>query len=707
MKKLANFRPITLIAVAVVFAIVSAYFFFIEKMEAVGAIIAAVVFLAFIAIPLLLCVNKKEGLKTALVFSTVVLLFCGFVFVRFYSVSTEYEKADYGDVYVSVIGRVERVEFMSSGKSLVIGDVEMSGRLSGKSGYKIFANYYGNGVDVGDVVGFSAVLQDKALKYEGRFCAADVNSGIKYFVSLSNTDITVKKSSPTVFESINVAIRDVLRLNLNEGEFAVSYALLCGNSDYSDANYLANYRNAGVAHVFAVSGLHIGFLAVVLGFLFSKLKLNPYISALITFAVLLFYSGVCGFTASSIRATIMCVVALTVKAYGGRYDGLTSLSIAAIILLLIYPVQLFCAGFVLSFCVVLGIITLSKAISRVFAFLPDFLAYSLGTVIAAELFSAPVLVAFFGEFSLFAILANLVFIPLVGVVYVFLILSVILALVFSPAVFLFLPNYVLLVLNTVINAFDYEAFIVGGITLTAITFLYYLALIIFSGLINVKRTVKIILSTVLTVIFAVCTAVISVKENNTVKAYAMGSFYSCMTVIESGKERAVIVSSATKGFSISRIERLCAKNGEKHTSVIIPVGVDANLVTTRLNAFLKIRSVYFYGDAENESVLENSFKNTDFVSVGGESIEFLTFDVKYSEKGRGVDVFAGKRTARIFAAFGDAADFEGAGDFDLIVAADYTDRVFAKYVGKVFVSYRNSAIYNDAERSGNFVFKFS
>ena len=706
MKKLANFRPITLIAVAIVLAICSAYFFFVEKNETVGAIFAAVVFSCFIALPLLLCVNKKEKIKVCLVFSAAITLLCSFAFLRFYSVTASYEKADLGDVFVKVVGRVERVEYMSSGKSMVIGDVTVSGRLNGKTDYKIFANYYGDGVDVGSVIEFSAVLQDKGLKYENRFSASDVNSGIKYFASLSQEDVTLKNSALTVFEKVNVAVRDVLRLNLSEGEFAVSYALLCGNSDYSDANYLANYRNAGVAHVFAVSGLHIGFLAVVLGFIFSKLKLNSYAAAIITFAALLFYSGVCGFTASSVRATIMCVVALIVKAYGGRYDGLTSLSVAAIILLSIFPVQLFCAGFILSFSVVLGIITLSKPISRVFSFLPDFLALSIGTVLAAELFSAPVLLIFFGEFSVFAVLANLVFIPLVGVIYVFLLISVLLSLIISPVVFMFLPKYVLIGVNAVINALDYKAFIVGGITVTAIVIFYYAALIILSGLLNITRALKTVFCTAFVLVFAAGTTYFSVKETFSVKAYAIGSFYSSVTVIESKSSRAVFVSSAQKGFGVSRIERLIEKRGEKPTSLIVPVGVDANLVATRLSALCLINSAYYYETEENETALENSFKSIDFVSVSNSDIPFGDFTVRFCEKGRAIDVLAKGKTARIFAAISGAADFEGEGSFDFIVAEDYVDRINFIYPCKTFVSYRNSAVYLNAERSGNFTYKF-
>jgi competence protein ComEC len=263
--------------------------------------------------------------------------------------------------------------------------------------------------------------------------------------------------------------------------------MLCGNSDFIDGELLENYRSVGVAHIFAVSGLHIGFLALVLKFILSKIKMNRFVRAFLIIFVLLFYSGVCGFSSSSIRATIMCAVSLIASAVGKKYDRLSSVSFALIIVLMIWPVQLFSLGFQLSFGVVFGIILLSRPIANILRFLPRKLSISLSSVISAQLTSLPICLYAFKEFSAISVIANLIFIPIVGFVFIFLFVSVLLSLITGlGGVFLFLPSYVVKGINYLFSIADYKIFMIGGVSLGAFGVVYYLALIISSQVVNLK-----------------------------------------------------------------------------------------------------------------------------------------------------------------------------------------------------------------------------
>ena len=153
---------------------------------------------------------------------------------------------------------------------------------------------------------------------------------------------------------------------MGEGEFAFSYALLVGNDDFMDDGVITQFRQAGVAHIFAVSGLHIGFLAGVISFVLRKLKTNRWFNLIFTIFILIIYSGVCGFSASSVRATVMCGVMLLITNLGMRYDGLSALGLAGILVLLLSPVEAFCAGFQLSFIVVFGILVLTPKLKKLF-----------------------------------------------------------------------------------------------------------------------------------------------------------------------------------------------------------------------------------------------------------------------------------------------------------------------------------------------------
>ena len=688
-------------------AVVSSYFIFVKESVITGVLILSAFILLFIVLPIIVCaIKRKDKLKTAFIFSAVIMILSAAAFLRFYSITSNYKKADLKDPVLTVSGKVDSVEYFGGGENVILSSVVYSGRLNGGNGYKISVNIYGDGAfDVGDVISFTAVVEDKFLFYEGVFRASDLERGVKYYASVDALNVEKTGESLTVFDRVNVAVRDQLSKGLDKDEFTVAYALLLGNSEYSESDVLSSYRKAGVAHIFAVSGLHIGFLAAVLGFIFKKTRINPYLSAVIICAVLFFYSGVCGFSASSIRATVMCASALFVSASGNRYDGLTALSLAAVIIILISPVQLFCAGFVLSFSVALGIMIAAKPIGKIFKFLPDKAAFSIGAVAAAWLFSAPVLIIFFKELSLFSVISNLIFIPVVCVIYVFLLISVILSFI-SPAVFLFIPSFVLSVINAAVSAIDYEPFIIGGITLTASTVFYYAALIVPTGLFNVKKATKILLSAVFAVIFGVSATIYNVRENNTVKAYVSGSYGICATVVEGKDERAVIISFVKDGFPVGRLKRIFAGGG-KDTDVIVTSAADVNFTVTRLSALSKVRSVYYYSG--DNGYLSNSFKGVNFIETGDDSVLYGDYVLSFKEKGRAVEVSAGEKSILVFSEFkSDSADFsENKKRYEMIVAYDYLERIAATYNYSVFLSYRNSLAFTDAERSGNYLFKFA
>ena len=706
MKKLMNFRPALFCAVAIIIAVVSSYLIFVKNKVGFGVLIISLLLLSFVLYITVCAFTKKDKLKTAIIFTVVAALMSAAAFLRFYSVTFNYKKADLGDPPLTVSGKIDAVKQFDGGVNVVLSSVEYSGRYNGGNGYKMSVNIYGSDdFDVGEKIKFYAIVEDKYIFYEGKFRASDVENGVKYFASVNSSEVKKTGVNLTLFERINVGLRDQLKKGLNKDEFTVAYALILGNSDYSESDVLTSYRQAGVAHIFAVSGLHIGFMAAILGFLLRKTKINPYISAAIICSILFLYSGVCGFSASSIRATVMCAVALFVSATGGRYDGLTSVSLAAILIILISPVQMFCAGFVLSFAVVIGIMLAAKPIGNIFAFLPRKLRVSVGAVLAAWLFSAPILLLFFNELSLFAVVSNLIFIPVVGVIYVFIIISVILSFI-SPTTFLLIPNFVLTIINSVVGAIDYEPFIVGGITLTLSTLFYYAALILPTGLINIKTATKVIATSVFAAVFCLTTVIFNVRDNNVVKAYVSGSYGVCATVVEGKEDRTVLLSFAKNGFPLGRIKRILNES-DKPVDVMVAVNEDINLTVTRLSAITTIRTVYYY---EGEfGFLKNSFKSVDFKEVGENAVERTDYTLSFAEKGRAFTVEANGKVALIFSEFknGEADFSESKNEYDIIVAFNYLERISATYNYEKFLSYRNSLVYPDAERSGYYLFKFN
>ena len=713
LKKILNFRPVLFTAFLMAMSIISAYLFC--GGNTIGGILTLT--LTFIPVFILCIIFGGANLKRNIIFFVVALLISATAFSIFTIKVNNFKKADLGGLTCSVVGRVKEVSDTTEySLSVVLEDVSIYGKVEGETNYKIALFISGESdIDVGDEIAFNCTLNDNGLFYENRFMAERLSDGIKYSAFINAEDVLIRDNSTTIFEKANLFIRDTLKEGLDEKSFIIGYALLCGNSDYIQSEVFSPYRKAGVAHIFAVSGLHIGFVALILSFLLKRLKINPYVKVIITVLALLFYAGICGFSASSLRATIMYGILLLSSNMGERYDGLTSVSLAFILILLINPIQLYCAGFILSFTVVLGITLLAKPIEKLFKFLPKKIASSLGVVFSAQLFSIPASILLFGEFSIIAVAVNLVFVPIVGVIFILLFVCTILGGVFSFSyTALFLPNNILIGIDYLINLFDYSLFVIGGITIGVFVIFYYLALICASGLVNLKGKIRAIISIAFAVIFTIGGTVLTVTENQNSKIYVLGSRGVCATIIDTSEENIMIVSDYSKTFSLSRLNSLSNyKNIEQIDRLYITKnqnGIDVNSLLTKLNGVFNVKQVYFAKDREEMelSVLQKSFEGTLFFACG-DSGKYLPENspIRFGENGY---MASGSIDGYTFAVFGSMGKntvqvSESEQNYSLLVAYDYLERINNYYKNQRFISYRPYSIFEDAEQNGTVTIK--
>lgn len=149
-----------------------------------------------------------------------------------------------------------------------------------------------------------------------------------------------------------------------QGQSGLARALLLGDRGGLEEETTVDFRDAGVAHVLSVSGLHVGFLTAGLFFLLRALRLSPRIMLLLVAAFLAVYCRLLDFTPSVLRASILSVFYLAGRALRRRTDPLTSLSAAFLAILLLRPLDLFSLGFQLSFLAVAGIFTLGDRLKR-------------------------------------------------------------------------------------------------------------------------------------------------------------------------------------------------------------------------------------------------------------------------------------------------------------------------------------------------------
>ncbi len=205
--------------------------------------------------------------------------------------------------------------------------------------------------------------------------------------------------------------------------------------------YVTVFRDAGLAHLLAVSGLHTGLIAMVLYALLVVAIPNRKIASLILIGILVFYAALCAWKAPVTRATIMISLYLLSRVIQRRPLRIHILALAAIVITAIAPRQLFSAGFQLSFASILVLLSsypfLEEHIfSRVRISRKNipgqFVLWVFRLVLASLLITlslAPFTLYYFHTLNLNSVVSNLVGIPMLS-----LILPMSLLIVFLPDV---------------------------------------------------------------------------------------------------------------------------------------------------------------------------------------------------------------------------------------------------------------------------------
>lgn len=139
------------------------------------------------------------------------------------------------------------------------------------------------------------------------------------------------------------------------------------DTDFRGHNIRDMFRHAGVGHVLAVSGLHVSVVALLLYSLFRMSGLRPRVFTPVLVLLLVLFALLTGARPSSVRAVIMNSVILTTHAYARmnlRHATVLGLSVSAFAILLVQPLVLFAASFLLSYGAVLSLIAVTPAVDR-------------------------------------------------------------------------------------------------------------------------------------------------------------------------------------------------------------------------------------------------------------------------------------------------------------------------------------------------------
>ena len=590
--RFVNIRPLVVISLSFVSGI------FLISYAVMGTSLPFFLGLAALILSAAVLIFRRSTGRRAAFLLSAVCLFCYLagganLFLR----AKRYEGAALPSAYYTVTGRVgEVVSYAGGSVRLTLDSLSFTGYLTRESSYKMHLYTQGS-YETGDILRFTAAVESYSLRYEGRVRMDYMMDGVRFRCEAEENGISALGSRKTAFEKARAFLEDTLRSGMEEDEAAISLALLTGYDAFMDEEVLTQFRRAGVAHIFAVSGLHIGFLAGALYFLFKKIPVDGYVKLAVVLPVLALYSGVCGFTPSSLRAVAMAGVLLFLNRSGERYDGLSSLLFSALIVLGISPFQLFDVGFQLSYTVVLGIILLSGRIARLLSFFGKRISGSLGVILSAQIAAFPVSLYYFGEVSLAAIFFNLLLIPVVSVLFVALLLLTVLGGLFQiPAAALFLPKWGVFAIKQCILFFDLDYFIAGGFALGFGGIVWYFAMTLTAGMDRLKKRSVAVLCCALAAVFGVSVAFANLDPARGCAA-VIGDASLSAAILPGDEAPVLVVARFRRGFSLSRLRRAFLRlEAESCSLVVLGEEADVHYLVSRLNAVILVRSADYYGE---------------------------------------------------------------------------------------------------------------
>lgn len=205
---------------------------------------------------------------------------------------------------------------------------------------------------------------------------------------------------------------------LSKDTAGVVKGIFLGDSSPLPYSTIKSFRMSGIAHLLAVSGLHVSILSSFLLSLFKRLRLKHSISSLLTSVSVLAFMAITGFSPSVTRAGIMCIIYCIGKGIGRKSDSLNSLGFAVLVVTLINPFVASNLSLLLSFSATLGIILASSRI-RAFMMKPFYkserlkrvvspIISTVSTTFSAIAFTLPITILFIGNISLIAPVTNLI-----------------------------------------------------------------------------------------------------------------------------------------------------------------------------------------------------------------------------------------------------------------------------------------------------------
>ncbi len=395
-------RPLALILISLILGIITSYYYIFDTY---------LLFLVFIII-LISFIIAIFWKKTNDIWIIILFFLIGTLITN---IKEESPLDNFRGVRKDYIGIVhERLDY-SNDYSRYVVKLQMDGdsSINGKVILSIRGDRY---LNLGEKVHINGILKEPNKNTNPKLFNQKLyllSKGIQNTMSVNDYSvILLEENNSFIYEAIqdfSDSTFSLFKLYLNERNAQIMTSIILGKSDLLMNEDIESYRELGLAHVLAVSGLHIGIIAGFLLFVFSRMGMKRKYNFILSLGIIWIYIFLIGFPPSAIRAGIMFTILYFSKVSHEPYDGLNSIYASMIICLLINPYWLFHIGFQLSYGAAISLLILSPRIN-IYPTRIKIIKTAL-TILGVNLGLIPIQSYYFNSIPLLGILSNILIVP--------------------------------------------------------------------------------------------------------------------------------------------------------------------------------------------------------------------------------------------------------------------------------------------------------
>ena len=405
---------------------------------------------------------------------------------------------------VIVQGKIYKIENTALGTNIYLKGLEVENGEKSVSVKRIFVNTEKiPNVKIGNII----KVRGKLIQFEEAANKGNFDSR-KYYLSLGFYG-KIEAGTIEIINSDYSGIRQglyELRMEIierleklcsdNNGIFSIINnkngiigAIILGDKTDLDSDIKELYSVSGIAHILAISGLHISFIGMAIYRLLRR-RFRFLFSAAVSIPVVLSFGIMSGFGISTIRAIIMFILKIIGEVLGRKYDAITAISLAGLVLLVQNPFVVCNSGFQMSFGAIIAIVLILPIVEEILN-TDNKIIKVISANFTISLVMNPILAWNYYELPTFSFLLNIVVVPLMSVVIVSSIAGIFCScIMFGFGKVVIFPGCGILELYTflcnIINKSSVASIVVGQPKVTIIIVYYAILLVVLFGLKNIR-----------------------------------------------------------------------------------------------------------------------------------------------------------------------------------------------------------------------------